>query len=247
MKGASNLRRLAGVLAGVSLASCAATSLYIEKKDLDVQTRMSDSIMLPPADAGKMSVWTSIRNTSDRELKIEGVRSCLSEKGYRLASDPAQAHYLLQINILQFGKISESAARQSLLGGYGGVLAGGAAGALAGGAVDGWMGTGYGALGGGLLGGLIETVANASVKDVLFAGITDVQISERSTQQITRRESSSVRQGSASMVDQSAASSSDRFQYRTRVVSLANKVNLDYPEAQPHIERSLARSICGIF
>lgn len=242
--------RLTGVcvaMCSLLLASCAAMTVAIEKKDLDVQTRMSDSIILPPVAPAQMSIWANVRNTSDRDLNIESLRSCLTAKGYRLVSDPNQAHYLLQANILQFGKNSPSAAREALLGGYGGVLAGVGTGALIGGAAGGWSGAGYGALAGGLLGGLIEAVANASVKDVTFTGITDVQILERSKQQIARRESSAVRQGSASTVQQSAASTSDRFQYRTRVVSTANKVNLDYPEAQPQIEQSLARVICGVF
>lgn len=233
--------------AGLLLSSCAAMTVAIEKRHLDVQTKMSRSIILPPADVSKKTVWADIRNTSDKDLNIENLKSCIAAKGYRLVSDPNQANYLLQVNILQFGKSSPSAARQAMHGGFGGPLAGGATGALIGGAADGGTGAVYGALAGGLLGGLIETVANASVKDTTFAGVTDVQISVLSTERIVRSESSSVRQGTSSVVRQSAKSTSDRLQYHARIVSTANKANLDFAEAQPQIEQSLARVICGVF
>src|SRR3989344_5950633 len=81
--------RLTGVcvaMCSLLLASCAAMTVAIEKKDLDVQTRMSDSIILPPVAPAQMSIWANVRNTSDRDLNIESLRSCHTAKGYRLAS-----------------------------------------------------------------------------------------------------------------------------------------------------------------
>jgi len=37
------------------------------------------------------------------------------------------------------------------------------------------------------------------------------------------------------------------MRYRTRVLSTANKVNLDFAEAQPVLEEEISRAISGIF
>jgi len=55
------------------LSGCAATQIALEKKDLDVQTQMSDTIFL---DADEMAsndktVFVSIKNTSDKDVDID--------------------------------------------------------------------------------------------------------------------------------------------------------------------------------
>lgn len=232
----------------ISMSGCAAATVALEHKDLDVQTKMSNTIFLPPVSPSAKTMWTGFHNTSDKDVDLAGqVRACLMEDGYRLVNDPAHAHYWLQVNVRAFGKASPSAAQETLLAGFGGTVTGALAGAAVGGATNGGTGAGYGAAIGGLLGAAASTIANALVKDVTYVGVTDVQVSERSAEPLQQQKHSSIHEGSSTVVSQSVSGPTNRLQYRTRIVSTANKVNLEFAEAQPRITHALSHSICGVF
>ena len=208
---------IAALLAtAVLLSGCAATHVAISKRDLDVQTKMSSTIFLDPVAKNKQTIYLQVRNTSDKsDLKIEdSIRSGITGRGFKIVTDAGQAHYMLQVNVLQAGKIDPAAAQAAFGAGYGGAMAGVLAGAAAG-------GSGRDMATGGLFGGIIETVSGAFVKDVTYSIITDLQISERNGGGWKR--------------------------YQTRVLSTANKVNLEFPEAQPSLEKGLIASISGLF
>ncbi|MFH1060672.1 MAG: complement resistance protein TraT, partial [Pseudomonadota bacterium] len=124
----------AAMLAALALmAGCAATTTAIRYKDLDVQTKMSNTIFLDPVAADKRTIFVQMRNTSDKPFDIQGeIMSALMAKGYRLVNDPAQAHFILQGNVLAVGRTDQSALENTTGLGFGGVAAGAAAGALLG-------------------------------------------------------------------------------------------------------------------
>ena len=66
----SGIRRLwfslTGLILVLLLGGCAAVHTSIAKKDLDVQTKMSDSIFLDPVGPDKRSIFVQVRNTSDK-------------------------------------------------------------------------------------------------------------------------------------------------------------------------------------
>jgi len=230
------------------LGGCAATQTMISKRNLDVQTKMSNTVFLNPVKDSQKTIYVQIKNTSDKpnfnvDRKIKGI---LAGKGYTVVSSLNNAHYLLQANILQVGKIDPSAADRMFLGGYGSSIqsigAGVAVGALAGG------NTGS-ILAGGLIGGLVDTVANAAVKDVTYTVITDLQISERAAKgtKIKQTDEAELKQGSSSVSKQSSTFQAGWMKTQTRVMSTANKVNLDFKDALPLLEEGLANSIAGIF
>ena len=229
------------------LAGCAATQTMISKGRLDVQTKMSNTIFLNPVEDSQKTVYVQIKNTSDKsEFKIENkIKGLLVNKGYRVVTSLNQAHYLLQANILQVGKVDPSAAEKMFLGGYGSSLqaigSGVAVGALG--------GSGRSMLAGGLVGGLVDTVANAAVKDVTYTVITDLQISEKAAKGavIKQTDDSSFQQGTGTVSRQSSSSQSGWMKYQTRIMSTANKVNLKFNDALPLLEEGLANSIAGIF
>ncbi len=99
--------------AGIALSGCAATQVYLENKDLQVQTRMSATVFLPPATPGKRTVWVDVRNTSDQDIDLGQLGSMLTSRGYRIVDDPETANYHLQANILYVGRDEKSAIRQS--------------------------------------------------------------------------------------------------------------------------------------
>lgn len=241
--------RSAGLL-GVCLllAACSATTTAVSKRNLDVQTQMSDSIFLDPLPPRHRNVFVQIRNTSDKEdFTIEDqVKAAIGQRGYRVVDNPDHAQYLLQANVLQAGKASPTAAEQAFGGSFGGALFGAAVGAT--GTRAATKNTGA-IIGGGLIGAAAEVITGSFVQDVTYTVITDIQISERATDGtiVTETLEQDLAEGSAGSRFVRASSTSSWKRYRSRVVSVANQVNLDFEEAAPELVAGLTRSIAGVF
>ncbi|MCB9944656.1 MAG: complement resistance protein TraT [Geminicoccaceae bacterium] len=236
----------------MAISGCAATSTSIAKRNLDVQTKMSDTIFLDPVRPSARVVYVEVRNTSDKpDFDIErDIIEKLNVNGFRVTGDPDRAQFMLQANVLQAGKTSQTAAEEANRGGFGSVLTGGAVGAAAG-----WgLGKAGGkdsvlTAGGALLGAGIATVADAFVQDVTYSIITDIQISERVApgDYVSQDEELKSSQGSSGSISQYSSGQGRWKRYRSRVVSTANQANLDWPDAAPQLVDGLTRSIAGIF
>lgn len=236
--------RVASLALAFVMTGCAATQTMISKRNLDVQNKMTDTVFLDPVSESKKTLYLQVRNTSDQSAfdLAAPLRAAIAAKGYRVVNRMDDANYMLQVNVLQVGKIDPSAAEKSFAGGYGSMVGSAAAGAAIGG-----LSSGTGALAGGLAAGLISTIADAAVKDVTFTIITDVQISERSAVPVTERTNQRLQQGRSGTRDVTAQESSNWKRYQTRVMSTAEKVNLELPEALPPLTEGMTRSIAGIF
>jgi len=231
------------------LAGCGAMTTAIQYKDLNVQTRMSESIFLDPVSPDQRIVWVEVRNTTDqREIDVIGdaLRTALVAKGYRVATDPNIAHFQYQVNVLYVGKLEQAAINSAMGAGFGGPIAGIGAGLVAGAAYGGPHAIGIGGLAGGLVGGLAEVIAGSLVKAVAFTVITDIQLSERSETAVAQRQTAALRQGSSTIVAQDVSSASPWKRYRTRVASTAVRVNLDFQEAKPELLGKLVSSLSGL-
>ena len=226
----------------VSLSGCAAAQLALTHKNLDVQTKMSNTIFVPPVSPSKQTVYVQFKNTADQSLNVPALTQELDARmesqGYRVVPY-SQAHYLLQINVLSIGKMSPSAAQESLTGGYGGALAGAAAGGLIG---QSYVGAGVG----GLVAGVGGLVADSMVKNVTYAMITDVQVGVRSRHAVQQNTSANLQQGTSATTTQTASKIGHWVDYRTRIVSTANKVNLSFKTALPVLQGQLVHSLGGI-
>ncbi|MGI9511242.1 MAG: complement resistance protein TraT [Geminicoccaceae bacterium] len=236
------------LVACLFLSSCAATTTAISKSELDVQTRMSDSIFLDPLPPARRTVFVQVKNTSDRgDFDIEqDVKAAILDRGYHLVDNPERAHYMLQANVLQAGKSSVTAAEDAFSSGFGGALFGAAVGAVSTRAATKDTGT---IIGGGLLGAAMESAAGAFIQDVTYSAITDIQVSERATsgEVVTETFEQDVGQGTNGTRIVRADSTSSWKRYRTRVMSIANQVNLDFEDAAPQLVAGLTRSIAGVF
>ena len=237
---------------GLALVGCAATSTAIGKRNLDVQTRMSDTIFLDPAPGGQRTVFVEVRNTSDKpDLEVASqVRQAIETRGYRVVSDPREADLLLQASVLQAGRTSRTASEAAYDSGFGGSLVGAATGGGVGYAI-GRAGGGNDALlaaGGALVGAAVEGISGAFIQDVTYNIVTDVQISERAAPGVVVSEtaSSDLASGTSATRVQTSSATSDWHRYRTRIVSEANQANLDWPEAAPELVAGLSRSLAGI-
>lgn len=235
-------------MVALSLASCAALTTEIKHRDLNVQSKMSPTVFLPPVSHAQKTVYVDIHNTSGQSNVnlTSPVDLLLRSKGYRVVTSPSNAHYLLQANILQIGKSSQTAADAVLGGGYGSALSGAALGA---GLAATTGGDGESMIGAGVLGGLGSTIADTLVTDNIFTIITDIQISAKLAKGdvATSQTVSNTSSGSGTHTVIRRSGSSQRMQYRTRIVSTADKANLKFVDAKPVLIKQLAHSISNIF
>jgi hypothetical protein len=240
------------IISLLTLIGCAATHTAINKRELDVQTKMSKTIFLDPVDEHEKTVFVQVKNTSDKqELNLtQEINTAIAAKGYRIVTNARNAHYLFQVNVLQAGKAdlreTEKALDHGFDGAFTGAITGAAIGAMSSKHSD-------AAIGMGLLGGIVGTVVDATVKDVAYSIITDVQISERTTapekikvtetkRTITLADSS----GEATKHKTKTTEERNWKRYETRIISTANKVNLKFEDALPDLIKGLKNSISGI-
>jgi hypothetical protein len=242
------LSRMIAVWAMLLAAGCAATATGLGKRNLEVQTKMTDTIFLEPVSPQDRTIFVQVRNTSDQaDFDIaEAVKASIAGRGYRVVERPEQAHYLLQANVLQVGRASPTAAEQTFAGGFGGTLIGGAVGA-AGARIA--SDDPRALIAGGLVGAATSGIADSLIEDVTYTIITDVQISERAGEGVlvTERLDQNLRQGSGGSRIISATEIHDWKRYQTRIMSTANRTNLDFEDAAPELVAGLTRSISGIF
>lgn len=243
----SKIKLIASLLIVASLAGCAATGTMISKRNLDVQTKMSESIFLDPTAPANKKILVQVRNTSDKPtFTIESeIAALLTQKGWTVVQDPAQAKYMLQANILQVGMQDPTAAQQMFSSGYGGALGIGAVGVLAG--ASGMNGSANRAINAGIGAGAIEFISSQIVKDVYFSVITDVQISQYTGKPVTMRGNQNLKQGTSGAEYLSYEEETNWKRYRTRVLSSANKANLEWTEAEPELVKGLTVSLSGVF
>lgn len=228
----------------VQFTGCGAAHTAIKKRNLDVQTKMSETIFLEPTEAQYKVIFVDVRNTSDKEINVkDSIINSLKSRGYTITESPQKAYFMLQANILQVGKSDLRSAQSALEGGFGGAVAGAAAGYA-------MHNSNSNAAVGGLIGAAVGVVADALVDDTYYSMITDVQIRERpmAGEVVTQTQAAKIKQGSSTNVNQDIKGAKMEWKtYRTRVVSTANKVNLDFVEAQPVLQEALGKSLSGLF
>ena len=231
------------IFAIFTFTGCGAVTTAIEKRNLSVQTKMSDSIFLEPVSPEKNVVYVRVRNTTDKDIDIESeIKNAFIANGFKVTKDPAKAYFMVQANLLQVGKSDASSARSAMESTFGG--------ALLGAGIAGVSGSNYGGMAAaGLVGSLVGSVANAMVKDVYYVMMTDVEIRQRASKDevISQNADASAKQGMSASVNQQIVNKNAQWKiYRTRVVSSANKVNLEFEEAKPVLIKGLTKSLSGL-
>lgn len=225
------------------LSGCGAMSTAIKKRNLDVNTQMSQTIWLEPS--SQKTVFIQTKNTSDKDMSglKDRIATEIQAKGYQVVSDPDIAHYWIQANVLKAEKMDLRDAQRLLSQGYEGAVIGAGLGA----GVTAYNSSSGGAiLGIGLATGLMGMAADAMVEDINFTMVTDIQIAERTKTTVTSENVAALRQGTSGAKIQTSTETGNQNKYQTRIVSNANKVNLAFEEAKPVLEEQLAKSIANI-
>lgn len=154
-----------------AFVSCSTMHTVISKRNLDVQTKMSDTIWLEPAAANEKQCLFKLETLLEKFKYWTKITNILTSKGYRIVNDPSEAKYWLQANILKVDKVnldSDNGFSDAVLGaGIGGVLGAQRSGGA------------YTAIGWGLAGAAIGTLADALVDDTAYAMVTDILITEK--------------------------------------------------------------------
>ena len=234
-----------------ALGGCQAVTTAIEHRNLEVQSKMTDTVFMEPVGSSKHTCFLQVRNTSDQaDLDLASdLRSAIQAQGYTIVTEPNQAHYVLQVNVLQAGKADPSQLDQLYAAGWGNLnRAASVAGATAYGAGIGAMAGGLTGLGyGALIAAPVALVADAFVKNVTYSIVTDVQISEKTGAAVTDRMSQNLKQGRSGTRQLTSTESRSEKIYQTRIISKAERVNLELAEAMPQVKAGVVRSIAGMF
>jgi hypothetical protein len=254
------------------LSGCAGVDAVANHGQLQVHQHMSETIFLDPVPARLHTIYVGMRNTSDYpEIDVRGpLVQALTQRGYTVVTDPNTAHYLLQGNILQAGKIEKGQEQALLQGGFGQpLLAGVAAGAL----TRGFGASTNASLGVGLGVAAASAAVNYAFQDVTYAITVDIQLSERPLNGGKVRQNTANYRGSGSasssvaVTDSTAQSfgtsssgsynsntrsqfiseDSDFKKYNVRDVAYADKVNLQIQEAVPLLVARLTSSFANLF
>jgi len=236
------------------LGGCAATTVALSKKDLDVQANTSTAIFVDPVAKNDRTVYLDVRSgvsEFDRRAFSQFVKQqfAANDSGYRIVDDPDQARFQMLAYVLNLEKASPSAAQAALQQGYYGAgerMAGVGVGAVIG-ANSGhtWQG--------GVLGGVAASgatvVANALVKDVTYMLVCDISIREKAGAGVLVRKDTQIdmRVSDTGSSQQRVSQVSDKKEYRTRIVTTANKVNLKLEEAQTPMFDKTAYAMAGFF
>lgn len=251
MKKTNNiLRFIAAFLLLAFLSGCAAAHTMISKRELVVQTKTSTAIFVDAVSKDRRTIFVDIRSgvmEFDRREFKKFVKEQFAENdsGYRIVDDPDSAQFQMNIFVLNLEKVSKSAVQAALQEGYigGHEMVGGA---IAGGVMT---GSRRGAAVGGFLGAGGSLVANALVKDVTYMLVADVQIKEKARKGVIVRKDTqiSAKVSDAGTSTQRVSEATNIKEYRTRIVTTANKANLKLEEAQELMFKKTAYAMAGFF
>ena len=233
------------------LTGCAATQTALAHKDLEVQTKTSTAIFVDQVKKANRTVYVNVRSgvmEFDRKSFKRFINDQFAqhEEGYRLVSEPDEAQFQMNVYVLNLEKTNPTAAESALSRGYvGSIAAGAAAGAL----INRNSNPYTGAAAGGLIGGVLETVSGSLVKNVTYMLVADIQIKEKVRKGVIVRKDTKI---SAKVSDSGSSTQrvsevGIRKEYRTRIVTTANKVNLDLVDAQELMFKKTAYAMAGFF
>ena len=232
---------LVASLVGLNVG-CASTIKAIEHAQMQVNVKMKDSVFLTPGNSRK--VYIRVTNTSEmQEIALDNLLADkLAAKGYERVSDPEQAAYRLQVNVLYFDLMKQGMTPDGMLVGS---AAGGLAGAVLGG--GGWRGPAAGAMIGTVVGGLAGAAVGAAFHVDTYTGVTDIQISEVGKKVGTATTVAIVKQGASASTTTESKAQTNVSTYQTRLVAWATQTRINKNEAAQVVAAKLADQISGIF
>lgn len=228
----------------IGISSCTTFGTYAAHKDLVVESKMSDSIFLPPIKADKKIVYVQVKNTIDNQTnELEPkIKDDLKSSGWKIAEDPDAAFYMLQVNVKQAGLAKDrNTAMSTITDGFTSIAGGGVVGTATGMITDNYK-TGSEVA---LAVGAGDFVASQAVKDVTFSIVTEVQLGQKVDGNVNQVTQADLANGSSTTAQLYTDSSNWKYT-QVRVGAVADQINLTLEKAMPKIQTSLAKEISGI-
>ncbi len=239
-----------GIIIGfLFLSGCAALHTSIAKRNLNVQTIVSNAIFVDSATPGKRTVYVEVRSSviefDRRKFKREIIKSFLSnENGYSITNDPDTAQYHLSISVLNLEKTTPDIAAAILKKEFiehsqqQAIMAGALLGEKSGHSTE-----------TAILFAVANTIANAYVSDVTYMLVADVQIKEQTREGVFVRQDSKINNklSDSGSSTQRISEITNQKVYRTRIVTTANKSNLELSEAEDLMFKKTAYAMSGFF
>lgn len=232
-----------------TFTGCAKTMSAIENRNLNVQAKMSETIFLDPtALTENKKVYVRTTNTSDfQDIDIQNILGQkLASKGMTLVTNPKDAGYMVQANLLYMGEQKDGISIDSVLaGGFGGALIGTA---IAAHKVNNSYSSmaGYG-LAGAAIGALGGMAMDAMVHVDEYIGAMDVQVQEPVKGGVTGTQTANLKNGIATQTTTTRNTESNKQEYRTRIAVWAKQTNMDKREASIVLADRLATQIAAMF
>jgi len=228
----------------ISTTGCSAMKTALGKNELEVHTKMSETIFLEPVAESQQTVYIKVRNTSDKDIELKKYLAAeFSKNGFKVITNPKKATFMVQANILTIDNMDADASKKYLKSGFGGAAVGGVVGGVA-------TESAGGAATGAGIGALIGMGAEYFISDEYYTMVTDLQIRERPLEgeSVSQSHIANNKQGSSGSTTQVTRGAKVKWKtYRARVVSTANQVNLTFDEAKGPLQKDLAHSIKGVF
>lgn len=205
------------------LCGCQAMDAGIHHSKLHVNSKMSTPVFLDQLNDSGENIYVRVFNTSSTDINgiSESIKERLTDQGYKIVGNPRKSNYILQVNVLQFGKADMTEYdklykqgqnfNQSALVGVGA----GVGSAMLGASPLLTIGATAGA-------GLVSWLANDLVENETYSLITSVRIQEVNHGKVTHT-------------------------YDTAIASKADKVDLNFDEAKPALSEEIAKEISSIF
>ncbi len=168
------MKKFITILSTIALLSgCSGTYTRMANSDLEITTNMNKTIWLNPTVPENTKIFVQVRNTSDNQNfnDLNGyITRALEYKGYQITTNPANANFILQANVVRAISINRSSAMDTQ---NDAVIAGTGVGLAVANKNDGLAGVGAG-----LAAGLATMYFDANTKDITYNVQTDIRITE---------------------------------------------------------------------
>lgn len=238
----------------LTVTGCSATKTALTKQELTLESHVSTAVVLEPLAPEDRIVYVRIKDLSGNSMRkamMSKIKSSLSSEGVTVTSNPKEANLMLNAFITSAKKTTKDEYNAMLNSGY----KGGAEGAIAVGAITAIAGgNGKTTAGAALIGAAAGFLADSLIEDTFYTFVLDVELRERplegdsiSNKKDTTKLSGYSSQNNASLTKSKSSvnrgSNYNWITYQTRIVSVANKMNLDINEAIPEVQNKTSETL----
>ncbi|MCF4176741.1 complement resistance protein TraT [Vibrio sp. McD22-P3] len=236
------------------LAGCSATQTAMTKQDLSIESKVSNPVVLEPLAPEERIVYIRVKDLTGNSMRKEmtrSIRSSLALEGVTVTNNPKEANLMLSAFVMSAQKTTKDEMNAMVNSGYKGA----AEGALTAGAITAIAGgSGRTTAGVALVGAAVGFLADTLIEDSYYTFVLDVELRERPLvgDEITNKKSTvnaggfSGTNNASVTVGKSSVNRGKNYNwitYQTRIITVANKMNLNIEEAIPKVQEKTSDTL----